>query len=169
MLVLVDSSPSNAAQFANSNLQTASVFFLGVTKMLESLGPISQLSLLDLVTLTEGGKYFNLLPKALDDQTLLALAKELRLTEKMIKGEANTKPDFATTLFIVMALLNGRRSFLKKNSRSLKISESVLFTCIQVLQLGVEREIVWRLVGVRAEDHEQSWLKAFDEFAVAGA
>ena len=136
--------------------------------MLDSLRPKSEIDLLDLTDLVKDGKYFNLLPKALDDVTLLALAKELRLTEKMVKGETDSLPNFAVPLFIVMELVRGRRGVLKKEKISSKfeLSESDVIQTIQILQIGVEREIVGRIVGVKSEDHEQSWLEAFDGFAV---
>lgn len=136
--------------------------------MLESLRPTYQLNLSDLNCLAKDGKYFNLLPKALDDLTLLALAKQLRLAEKMNKGETDLKPDIAATLFVVMELIRGRRGLLKKKSNSLELSESIIFESVLVLQIVVEREIVGRIVGVKTEDQEKVLLDVLDGFASSG-
>ena len=95
---------------------------------------------------------------------LLSIAKELRLVERMMKGDSEAEPSAAAAVALVLELLM-RPKKGRDRLEEIELSDISMSRALIVLQLALEREIVSRAVGIRADDENEVFLKALDACA----
>lgn len=132
--------------------------------ILEILHPRDTTSLAELRSLTERQSYQSVLPAALPEPMLLSIAKELRLVERMMKGDSEAEPSAAAAVALVLELLM-RPKKGRDRLEEIELSDIAMSRALIVLQLALEREITSRAVGIRADDESDVFLRALDACA----
>ena len=118
----------------------------------------------ELRTLANRQDYQSVLPAALPELMLLSITKELRLVERLMKGDLAVEPSAAAAVALVLELLM-RPKKGQGRLEELGLSDIAMSRALIVLQLALEREIVSRAVGIRADDENEVFLKALDACA----
>ena len=95
---------------------------------------------------------------------LLSIAKELRLVERMMKGDSEAEPSAAAAVALVLELLM-RPKKGRDRLEEIELSDIAMSRALIVLQLALEREITSRAVGIRADDESDVFLRALDACA----
>jgi hypothetical protein len=129
--------------------------------ILEMLHPRDTTSLAELRYLTNRQNYQSVLPAALPEPMLLSIAKELRLVERLMKGDSAAEPSAVAAVALVLELLM-RPKKGRARLEELELSDTAMSHALIVLQLALEREIVSRAVGIRADDEAEVFLSALD-------
>lgn len=92
---------------------------------------------------------------------LLSIAKELRLVERLMKGDPAAEPSAVAAVALVLELLM-RPKKGRAQLEELGLSDIAMSRALIVLQLALEREIVSRAVGIRSDDETEVFLSALD-------
>lgn len=129
--------------------------------ILEKLHPSDTTSLAELRSLTNKQNYQSVLPAALPEPMLLSIAKELRLVERLMKGDPAAEPSAVAAVALVLELLM-RPKKGRAQLEELGLSDIAMSRALIVLQLALEREIVSRAVGIRSDDETEVFLSALD-------
>lgn len=131
--------------------------------ILEKLHPSDTTSLAELRSLTNKQNYQSVLPAALPEPMLLSIAKELRLVERLMKGDPAAEPSAVAAVALVLELeLLMRPKKGRAQLEELGLSDIAMSRALIVLQLALEREIVSRAVGIRSDDETEVFLSALD-------
>lgn len=117
---------------------------------LDDLCPAGAADLEQLRELLEGRGWRASMPPELPEHILLQLTRDFRQTLISL-GNPNSDPDshsVAAAMFLVLNLLmqHPRKA---PGSSTLDISETHLVRAMQIYQMGLEREVVTRIVGFR--------------------
>lgn len=129
--------------------------------MLEIHTQIHPTKLDDLVTLKGLNNIQAMLPSGLNDSLLLSLTKDLRLLGQMNKSDKGFQANLAPPLYLVLELLMRNDDYRGERS-GLDIPDHAIDKALGLLHVALEREIVGRVIGVRAGDVESKFLFQLD-------
>ena len=129
--------------------------------ILETLHPTDKTSLADVRSLFSLQNYRAALPSALTEPLLISLTRDLRVIERVMKGDSVVEPEAAAAVYLVLQLMM-RPQKGRSGREQLSLSEFAMASALTVLQVALEREIVSRAVGVRADQEDESFLAALD-------
>ena len=129
--------------------------------ILETLHPTDKTSLADVRSLFSLQNYRAALPSALTEPLLISLTRDLRVIERVMKGDSAAEPEAAAAVYLVLQFMM-RPQKGRSGLEQLGLSEFAMASALTVLQVALEREIVSRAVGVRADQEDESFLAALD-------
>jgi hypothetical protein len=134
--------------------------------ILAALCPTGETRLADITALSEAQDYRALLPSALAEPLLLSLARDMRLIERMMSGDSDVDPQMDAPLQMVYELLMRPKNDVSVSVDELRLSESAMADAFTLFQCALEREIVARAVGVRADKQDECLLLGLDAVCV---